>query len=127
MKRLAYVPPHRIATARDKSAFYAGRGTPAHARYFLRQRLMRSGHADKLSLLDGDPPKNAKKIDAFIDAQRWICKCECGGAEVVDPEDPIFFCLSCLNESTKGRMRPVRFPKKIKSVEKAQLAKVSKK
>lgn len=49
-------------------------------------------------------------VTARIDHGRWIADCECNGAEYVDPEEPIFFCLSCLNREHGGKLRPVKFP-----------------
>ncbi|MHB0922612.1 MAG: hypothetical protein ACYC3H_01430 [Bellilinea sp.] len=50
------------------------------------------------------------EVVARIDHGRWIADCECNGAEYVDPGEPVFFCLSCLNGSNGGRLRPVKFP-----------------
>jgi hypothetical protein len=50
-------------------------------------------------------------VYARIDYARWIADCECGGAEYVDPEEPIFFCMACGNKATSGRARKVEFPK----------------
>ncbi len=42
---------------------------------------------------------------------RWIVRCpDCGGAEDVDPAEPVFFCCSCFNESAGGQWRSVIFP-----------------
>jgi len=49
-------------------------------------------------------------VIARIDHGRWIADCECKGAEYVDPDEPIFFCLSCLNAAHQGVLRPVVFP-----------------
>lgn len=49
-------------------------------------------------------------VVARIDHGRWIADCECKGAEYVDPDEPIFFCLSCLNTQYGGALRPVIFP-----------------
>jgi hypothetical protein len=49
-------------------------------------------------------------VVARIDHGRWIADCECNGAEYVDPDEPIFYCLSCLNIEYGGALRPVRFP-----------------
>lgn len=47
---------------------------------------------------------------ARVDFGRWITDCECGGAEYVDPEEALFFCLSCGNAAAGGQARPVIFP-----------------
>ena len=51
-------------------------------------------------------------VDARVDHNRWIADCECGGAEYVDPDEPIFFCFSCNNLAFNGKLRPVVFPTK---------------
>ena len=58
-----------------------------------------------------------KKVYAFVDHGRWVAQCECGGAESVDPDSPIFFCCSCGNRSTTGRPREVVFPKEMERIE----------
>lgn len=50
------------------------------------------------------------EVTARIDHGRWIADCECNGAEYVDPDEPIFFCLSCMNAANGGKLRPVKFP-----------------
>jgi len=49
-------------------------------------------------------------VMATWDGDRWVAVCECGGAEVVDPGEPVFFCCSCGNAGVGGRWRPVKFP-----------------
>jgi hypothetical protein len=50
------------------------------------------------------------EVAARIDHGRWIADCECGGAEYVDADDPVFFCFSCENQAHASQLRPVRFP-----------------
>ncbi len=52
------------------------------------------------------------EVEAVWDAvgKRWVAMCECGGAEVVDPNEPVFFCCSCGNAKVGGLWRPVNFP-----------------
>lgn len=56
-------------------------------------------------------------VKAVLDFGRWIARCECGGAEAVDPSDPIFFCVSCGNYRNSGRLRRVEFPADYKKIE----------
>lgn len=49
-------------------------------------------------------------VHARIDHGRWIADCQCKGAEYVDPDEPLFFCLSCMNKANGGQARPVVFP-----------------
>jgi hypothetical protein len=76
----------------------------------------RSGHKYIQDRTAGIPVK------ARIDWGRWIADCECGGAEYVDPDETIFFCMSCGNKVTNGRARNVIFPVNIKEVEDKTMA-----
>ncbi len=89
----------QIVTARS----IARRDGCATALDWIRKALARRG--TKLSgVVSGDP------VVARIDHGRWIADCECKGAEYVDPDEPIFMCLSCQNASNRGLLRPVKFP-----------------
>ena len=83
--------------------------------WIARVALKRSVHWNgKISA--GSPP-----VLARIDHGRWLADCECGGAEYVDPSDPIFFCLACGNPAQAGAARPVAFPKNAAEIEMALL------
>jgi len=56
-------------------------------------------------------------VYARIDYGRWLADCECGGAEYVDHETPLFFCMACGNRGTNGRARKVIFPKNREEIE----------
>jgi len=58
-----------------------------------------------------------RPIYAIVNTGRWIAECECGGAEIVEPDDPIFFCFSCGNSCVKGAVRPVVFPENREEIE----------
>jgi hypothetical protein len=49
-------------------------------------------------------------VVAYVNAGRWLAKCECGGAEFVDFEDPSFMCCSCWNEPIGHAWRTVVIP-----------------
>lgn len=62
----------------------------------------------------------AKKntVKARIDFGRWLADCpDCGGAELVDPDEPFFYCFSCGNRGLKGDARLVIFPGNIEEIE----------
>ena len=102
-REFSYVPDDHIATAKDKAQAYAGR--LATSRDFHRTILARAG--GRLGEIDED----VRGLNAEINHGRWIAKCDlCGGAEVVDPEDPFFLCLTCLNALLGGRVRRAWFP-----------------
>jgi len=61
-------------------------------------------------------------LPAQIHEGRWVALCECGGAEVVDPEEPAFYCFSCYNVTNEGRPRPVDFPAQWRAIERVLLA-----
>lgn len=62
-----------------------------------------------------------KPVTAEVNHGQWIALCECGGAEAVDPDEPIFYCFNCGNRSTKGRPRSVVFPQNIEEIERTLL------
>ena len=60
---------------------------------------------------------------ALVSNGRWVALCDvpnCDGCEYVDPQEPIFFCMKCGNNST-GKARPVNFPKEFKEIDAALL------
>lgn len=57
--------------------------------------------------------KAAEAVVAYVNHGRWVADCPdpaCAGAELVDPAEPLFYCLSCYNAAVGGAWRPVRFP-----------------
>jgi len=46
----------------------------------------------------------------FIENGQWIGRCECGGCEFVDPDEPVFYCFSCCNRGYNHMLRRVKFP-----------------
>jgi hypothetical protein len=63
------------------------------------------------SLQVAGPDARGFAVFAEIDFGQWLAHCECGGAEMVDPNEPIFFCFGCGNRANDGYLRPVIFPK----------------
>jgi len=60
-----------------------------------------------------------KPVYAEVNFGQWVARCQCGGAETVDPDEPIFYCFSCGNYENHGKPRKVIFPskKEIKDIE----------
>jgi len=116
MTTLPYIPAGRIASASDKSRGLLGRHKTG-PRDFLIDIATRAGRSDIVDTLGGDAGKKASRVKAYINHGRWVANCECGGAEVVSPSDPIFMCLSCFNAADKGELRKVEFPKDRKLIE----------
>jgi len=69
-----------------------------------------------INLHVNDDPKGFAVL-AEIDFGQWIGHCECGGAEFVDHEEPIFMCFSCGNRNNAGYLRPVIFPAERETIE----------
>lgn len=66
-------------------------------------------------------------VQAEINHGRWIVKCPfCAGAEMAEPNDKRFYCLSCFNEQVGGKWLLVEFPKNPGKIE-IELLKRSKK
>ena len=60
--------------------------------------------------IDCDPI--GSPVYAEVNFGQWVARCECGGAETVDPDEPIFYCFSCGNFDNHGKPRKVIFPSK---------------
>jgi hypothetical protein len=67
--------------------------------------------------LPADRKAKGAGVVARVNLGRWIADCPCGGAEMVDPDVPLFFCFSCGNLDNGGKYRPVNFPAWHKSIE----------
>jgi len=64
-----------------------------------------------------------KPVFAKVNFGQWLVECECGGAETVHWDEPIFYCFSCGNYNNHGKPREVIFPtqKEITEIEKLLL------
>lgn len=49
-------------------------------------------------------------VAASVNNGRWIVSCQCHGAELADPAQPVFYCLSCGNEWNDHCVARVQFP-----------------
>ena len=73
-----------------------------------------------------DSDEGAEAV-AYVNHGRWVADCPspaCTGAELVDPQDPRFYCLSCYNAAFGGKWLRVRFPpeRERQAIERALLA-----
>ena len=64
---------------------------------------------------------STRPVVARIELGQWIADCDCGGCEFVDPDEPIFFCMSCGNRNDASMLRPVEFPPEDQRLEIEQL------
>lgn len=74
-----------------------------------------------IEIRDIDNPSGAP-VYARVEQGAWIADCECGGAQFVDADEPIYFCFCCGNRGNKRKTRPVIFPDNYKAIEKLLLA-----
>lgn len=74
-----------------------------------------------LNVLGLDKPSGVE-VRARIWQGQWIADCECGGAEFVEPTEPVFYCFSCGNRDNNNYVRPVEFPAQREEIEAAILA-----
>ena len=81
----------------------------------------REGHQDVATRIVGwciaqrvDPPWDGTvggpPVMAKLNSGRYVADCECQGAEYVDPDEPIFYCIACANHEHGPKARPVLFP-----------------
>ena len=77
---------------------------------WIRLALFRMAHPEKIAAAMGDPA--GRPVLAFLNDNRWLAVCECGGNGVVDPTpgEDWFYCLKCFNAVENGLPRPVLFP-----------------
>lgn len=62
------------------------------------------------------------EVPAVVEQGRWLVRCPfCPGAELADPEDPRFYCLSCANEKVGHEWLKVRWPLPKEAIERALL------
>lgn len=98
----------KIAGGRQHWAQYVGRrGATRHD--FYQKKIENDGLAILPDWAQPFAPVNGKPVKAWIEHNRWVATCECGGQEVVDPTDPVFFCWGCGNALNHGQPRPVDF------------------
>ena len=75
-------------------------------------RLLANGKLKDLVPPPINLPANITPIPARINHGRWIADCPyCTGAEMVDPNDPVFYCLNyeCTRPHNTSPL-PVQFP-----------------
>ena len=80
-----------------------------------RRAQRRQGNAS--ALLAPDPV-----VQAEVNQGRWLARCSfCSGAELIDPQDLRFYCLSCDMEAAGRRWLPVKLPVQRAAIEAALL------
>lgn len=62
-----------------------------------------------------------RPVSAYVNAGRWLAKCECGGCEYVDLEQLVFMCCNCWNAEVGHRWRPIVIPKQRVAIERLLL------
>ena len=90
----------RIGTARDTIGAIRS-GTPRRA--WIQQQARTTGFDFSKALVNS-------AVKAEINHGRWMARCICGGAEEVDWQDPVFYCLSCGNMDYGGSFISAKFP-----------------
>jgi ribosomal protein L37AE/L43A len=99
---------------------------PAHAvdhpDVALRPAIVKALRAETM------PPPPPSRVDrrkahaavAYVNHGRWVARCPfCPSAQLVDPDDPRWFCARCENAFVDGAYTTVRFPGDVADVEAA--------
>lgn len=94
-----------IGRGRDHWAMH-NKKSRAEFDVFLLHRKGRS--ADEIARCAGQA--RGAVVAAFINDNRWMARCECGGYAVVDDLEPEFYCHRCFNVLNEGYPRPIAFP-----------------
>ena len=110
----------RIITAKDYSE-REGAGGSVRARILKMREGYHKGRNIALMINGIDAPQGGA-VKARIWQGQWIADCECGGAEFVEPTEPIFYCFCCGNRANHNYVRPVEFPVEREAIEAAVLA-----
>lgn len=98
-----------------------GCGGSVRARILKKREMMHKKQNIALQVLGMDAPSGAP-VMARIWQGQWIADCGCGGAEFVEPTEPIFYCFSCGSRENNHRVRGVIFPENYREIEAAVLA-----
>jgi len=62
------------------------------------------------------------EVQAEVNHGRWLVRCPaCAGAEEADPQEPVFYCLSCGNSDNDGHVMTVVFSDDRETIEKILL------
>jgi len=110
MRTYLVAPGHAVG-AREAAASFLRVRQDAARKSIAELGFVAAPLRDVLEVTLGDPEKaGGPSLAAFVSGGVWIVKCECGGAEFCDFEDPIFMCSSCWNESTGRQWRTVALP-----------------
>ncbi len=90
--------------------------TPSFSAWLRRKEVEHIAQDDPL-WIDWDTVVDSQPVRARVERGRWLADCQlnygyeiCNGAELVDPNDRLFFCISCRNAKLNGALRPVFFP-----------------
>lgn len=106
---------NQVGRGRDQWEMILGR--PGVTLWDFVRKNLKSRRIPQTVLANANQIASNAPISAEIVHNRWIAQCECMGAEVVDRDIPIFFCLSCFNTEIEGKTRPVIFPSQINAIE----------
>jgi hypothetical protein len=97
-----------------KGIYIWGVDYPTYVEAVLRRRAARMGLEVDTAITDvGDAPA----LEARVVHGQLIVMCECGGAQFVWPEHPIFLCSDCWNKTMNGRFRRVIVPDDLAEIE----------
>lgn len=83
---------------------------------FKNFREMMTGLAERKGFKPG-LEMDKSRVYARVDFGRWIADCECGSANYVEPSDPVYFCATCGNAASGGKLRGVTFPENRAEIE----------
>jgi len=110
----------RVSEAIGRGRDHWGRMGFATRREFDAFLLGKERHPESVAFAIA--PAQGLPVVAFINDNRWMARCECGGLAVVDPDEPEFYCHACFNvanggvsqgrDAHGGYPRPILFPGK---------------
>jgi len=116
-----YCHKNKIATGTDKAQWKLRNEKFRHRDFLassIRNKIKGLGPGIQYALDALRDGPEGPAVLAYIIHGRWMASCNtklgdgssCVGVEVVDPDDPVFMCLSCFNLDNNGKLAPVDFP-----------------
>lgn len=96
----------RLITAKDYCAREGAKTVIDRIMKLHARRQKKSKTPLQIKINDLSP----RPVSARIELGQVIADCECGGAEFVDRDEPVFYCFQCFNRRDGGALRPVDFP-----------------
>lgn len=84
------------------------------------QKRRKAGETTAVARAEPEGTADGPEILAYVNHGRVVADCPfCRSAQIVDPDDPRFYCYDCGNAAVEGLYLPVGFPEDLGEIERA--------